>query len=112
MSNVLRPVRVGASISRTPTSSRGENSLDLPRHLGDLGHAVDLTEDALGTVVGQYRRGLGVVGREARLHGLGVVVGSADEIDRAAVVALARHFRSIVAIVIAGSRSEEHTSEL
>ena len=62
--------------TRLPARSARENGLDLSGHLGDLGHAVDLAEDLFGAVVGQDRRGLGVVGGEPRLHGLGIVVGA------------------------------------
>src|SRR3546814_5875611 len=104
---------------------------DLLGYLVDADHTVDRPQDPLAPVVGQDRRGLGVVGRQAGAHGFLGVVGAPRELGAAAVVADPGNLGLLVALVVAGAaagagvapgdtvhqnllvhRSEEHTSEL
>src|SRR6266851_8077218 len=80
-----------------------QDGLDLPRNLVDFRHAVNRVENALLAVIGQDRRGLGVIGGEPRLDRLGGVVGAAGKGLVAAYVANAGDFRLLVAVVIAGA---------
>ena len=56
-----------------------------------FGHAVHGIEPPLALVIRQDRRGLGVIGFQPRMHGLGLVVGAAGELRAAADIANARH---------------------
>ena len=60
---------------------------DLPRHLVDLGHAVDRAQDAAVTVIRQDRRRLIAIDLEPRLDRLRPVVGPTHKLGAAANVA-------------------------
>src|SRR5476649_42240 len=64
-----------------------QDGVDLPRDLVDIGHAVDRLKHAFGTVIGQDRRSLAVIGGESRLDRLGSVVRAARKALIAADIA-------------------------
>src|SRR5437588_3187275 len=87
----------------TTRAASGEELLDLPRHLVDVGHAVDRPQNAASLVIGQDRLGLPAIDLEPGLDRLRPVVGAVDEIGAAAHLAHSLDPRPLVALVIAGA---------
>src|SRR5229473_2981893 len=85
----------------TTRAASGDQLLDLPGHLVDMGHAVDRPQNPPGAIIGQDRLGLPAIDLEPRLDRFRPVVGAVDEIGAAAYVAQPLDPRALVALVVA-----------
>jgi len=102
----MENVRCGRS-GLCPTSrKRGASAkdfFDLARNRIDLGHPVDVAQNATLPIIREYRRCLAMIDFESRLDCLRPVVRTADEFARATSVANPVDLGSIVAVVIASA---------
>src|ERR1700726_4167411 len=96
----MAPMRATVGMA---SAASGEQLLDLPGHLVDIGHAVDRPQNAPGAVIGQDRLGLPAIDLEPRLDRLRPVVGAMDEVGAAAHVARPLDPWAPVALVEAGA---------
>src|SRR5260370_10193809 len=87
----------------TTRAASGDQLLDLPGHLVDIGHAVDRPQNAPGAVIGEDWLGLPAIDLEPRLDRFRPVVGAGDEVGAAAHLPHPLNPRPPVALLVTGA---------